>query len=84
MTIYLQQNTKNSLQKPDELANRLIRHASKEGDTVLDCFACTGAFLIAAAKAKRHAIGCEINIDNAKIAESRGCIIIGKQTINIA
>ena len=64
-------------QKPDELANRLVRHASKPGDTVLDCFACTGAFLIAAAKAGRTAIGCEINPDNAKIAEERGCRIIG-------
>ena len=64
-------------QKPDELANRLVRHASKPGDTVLDCFACTGAFLIAAAKAGRTAIGCEINPDNAKIAEERGCKIIG-------
>lgn len=64
-------------QKPDELANRLIRHASKPGDTVLDCFACTGTFLLAAAKAGRKAIGCEINPDNAKIAEERGCRIIG-------
>lgn len=64
-------------QKPDELANRLVRHASKPGDTVLDCFACTGTFLLAAAKAGRTAIGCEKNIDNAKIAEQRGCKIIG-------
>lgn len=64
-------------QKPDELANRLVRHASNAGDTVLDCFACTGTFLLAAAKAGRKAIGCEINIDNAKIALQRGCRIIG-------
>lgn len=62
-------------QKPDELANRLVRHASKEGDTVLDVFACTGTFLIAAAKAKRHAIGCEINEVNIEIAKNRGCKI---------
>ncbi len=62
-------------QKPDELANRLVRHASKEGDTVLDVFACTGTFLIAAAKAKRHAIGCEINKVNIELAKNRGCKI---------
>jgi site-specific DNA-methyltransferase (adenine-specific) len=62
-------------QKPDELANRLVRHASKEGETVLDVFACTGTFLIAAAKAKRHAIGCEINEVNIEIAKNRGCKI---------
>jgi DNA modification methylase len=64
-------------QKPDELANRLVRHASKPGDTVIDCFSCTGTFLLAAAKAGRKAIGCEKNIDNAKIAEGRGCKLIG-------
>jgi DNA modification methylase len=64
-------------QKPDELANRLIRHASKENDLVVDCFACTGTFLISAAKHNRQGKGCEIDKDNAEIAKERGCIILG-------
>lgn len=64
-------------QKPDELANRLIRHGSKENDLIVDCFACTGTFLISAAKQNRQAKGCEIDKGNAKIAKERGCIISG-------
>jgi DNA modification methylase len=71
-------NRLHTWQKPDELANRLIRHGSKKGDTVVDCFACTGTFLIAAAKFDRIAKGCDISEENLKIAKQRGCIIIGK------
>lgn len=65
-------------QKPDELANRLIRHGSKINDLVVDCFACTGTFLIAAAKLNRQAEGCEILENNTIIAKEKGCIIIGQ------
>lgn len=61
-------------QKPMEIAERFIRHSTKSGDTVYDPFACTGTFLLAAAKLGRKAYGCEINPDNAKIAIERGCI----------
>jgi DNA modification methylase len=71
-------NRLHTWQKPDELANRLIRHGSKKGDTVVDCFACTGTFLIAAAKFDRIAKGCDISEDNLKIAKQRGCTINGK------
>ncbi len=60
-------------QKPDALAERLIRHASRPGDTVLDPFAGTGTFLLAAAKLGRTAAGCEIDPDNLAIAQERGC-----------
>lgn len=62
-------------QKPDELAMRLIKHSTKEGDTVLDCFACTGTFLLAAAKLGRKTIGCDISAENLEIAKQRGCVI---------
>jgi hypothetical protein len=65
-------NRLHTWQKPDELANRLIRHGSKKGDLVVDCFACTGTFLIAAAKFDRIAKGCDISEDNLKIAKQRG------------
>ncbi len=61
-------------QKPDDLAERFVRHASKPGDLVVDPFACTGTFLIAAAALGRRAIGCDISDDNLKIAEQRGCL----------
>lgn len=70
-------NRYHTWQKPDELALRLIKHTTKENDKILDCFACTGTFLLMASKMNRNAIGCDINIDNAKIAEKRGCTIVG-------
>ena len=63
-----------SWQKPIEIAERFIRHSTKQGDTIFDPFACTGTFLLAAAKLGRKAYGFEINTDNAKIAFERGCI----------
>ena len=61
-----------SWQKPIEIAERFIRHATKPGDSVYDPFACTGTFLIAAAKWGRPAVGCEKEEEFAAIAESRG------------
>lgn len=61
-------------QKPMEIAERFIRHSTKEGDRVYDPFACTGTFLLAAAKLGRKAYGCEIDENNAKIAIERGCV----------
>ena len=70
-------NRLHTWQKPDELAQRLIRHGSKENDLVVDCFACTGTFLIAASKFNRIAKGCDISEENINIAKERGCIIVG-------
>jgi len=64
-------------QKPDELALRLIKHSTKENDLVVDCFACTGTFLVMAAKMGRIAKGCDISRENLNIAKERGCTIIG-------
>lgn len=61
-------------QKPMEIAERFIRHTTKKDMTVFDGFACTGTFLLAAAKLGRKAIGYEIDEENAKIAFDRGCI----------
>lgn len=62
-------------QKPMEIAERFIRHSTKPGMTVFDPFACTGTFLLAAAKLGRKAYGFEINPENAQIAEKRGCVL---------
>lgn len=63
-------------QKPLEIAERFIRHSTKQGDTVFDPFACTGTFLLAAAKLGRKGFGFEINPGNAEIARQRGVNII--------
>lgn len=60
-------------QKPMEIAERFIRHSTKPGAVVFDPFACTGTFLLAAAKLGRKGIGFEINPENAQIAFERGC-----------
>jgi hypothetical protein len=62
-------------QKPLELANRFIRHCTRPGDTVIDPFACTGTFLISASKLGRVGLGCDVSIENLKIAEARGCYV---------
>ena len=64
-------------QKPDELAERIIRHATKPGDLVLDPFCCTGAFLVAAAKLGRVGRGCDISAEHLVIAKERGCQLVG-------
>lgn len=61
-------------QKPDELAERLIRHRTRPGDTVLDPFCCTGTFLLAAGKLGRIGKGAELDREHAKIALERGCV----------
>jgi len=61
-------------QKPMELAERFVRHSTKEGDTVLDPFACTGTFLLAASKLGRLSRGCDISQDHIDIAVQRGCV----------
>lgn len=62
-------------QKPDELADRLIRHTTKEGDKIIDCFAGTGTFLISAAKHNRKAMGCDASKGQIQTAKIRGCKI---------
>jgi site-specific DNA-methyltransferase (adenine-specific) len=60
-------------QKPDELAQMLIRHAlAKPGAVVVDPFSGTGTFLIAASKAGHSAIGAEVSEEMLKIQEGRG------------
>lgn len=62
-------------QKPDELAERLIRHSTNAGDLVIDPFAGTGTFLIAATKLGREAFGCDNNLDMIKISQSRAGVL---------
>jgi hypothetical protein len=67
-------NRYHAWQKPMELAERLIRHSTQPGDLVYDPFACTGTFLLAAAKLGRFAKGAELKPEHAAIAIERGCV----------
>ena len=60
-------------QKPDELCERFVRHASQPGDLILDPFAGTGSFLLAAALLGRRAFGCDADAAMVEIARQRGC-----------
>jgi ParB-like chromosome segregation protein Spo0J len=62
-------------QKPDALAERLIRHATRPGDLILDCFAGTGTFVLAAHRLGRRALGCDHSPEMLAIARRRGCEI---------
>lgn len=56
---------------PIELADRLVRMFSFVGDTVCDPFAGTGTTLVAAAQARRNAIGIEIDPTYVTLAKNR-------------
>lgn len=62
-------------QKPDELAERLIRHASRVGATVYDPFCGTGTFVLAAHRLGRIASGCDTSPEMLALAEQRGCVV---------
>jgi DNA modification methylase len=68
-----QGNRLHTWQKPEELALRLIRQTTKEGDLVVDPFTCTGTFLLAANRLNRVGIGCDNNKENLDIAIKMGC-----------
>jgi DNA modification methylase len=66
-------NRYHTWQKPDELAERLIRHSTQPGDLVLDPFNGTGTFVLAAARLGRIGRGCDTDPDMLAIAVERGC-----------
>jgi len=62
-------------QKPDALAEQLIRHATRPGDRIVDPFAGTGTFVLAAHRLGRIGLGCDSSEAMLAIAEKRGCAI---------
>lgn len=64
-------------QKPDALGERLIHHSTRPGDLVLDPFAGTGTFLLAAHRLGRVALGADCSASMLAIAQQRGCAVIG-------
>ena len=57
--------------KPLEMVENHILHATKEGDTVLDCFAGSGTTLVACRNTKRNYIGFELDETYYKTAKDR-------------
>lgn len=62
-------------QKPDDLAERIIRHSTQEGDCIIDPFAGSGTILLKATEMKRYAKGSEIMHSVIDIAIKRGCVL---------
>ena len=71
-------NRYHAWEKPVELGERFIRHATKLGDTVLDPFAGSGSFLLAATQLGRIGLGCELSPGTAMIAKDRGCQLLNE------
>jgi hypothetical protein len=63
-------------QKPDELAERFIRHSTVAGASVIDPFAGTGTFLAAAARLGRIGVGSEIDCGQLELCAKRGITVI--------
>jgi len=61
-------------QKPDELAERFICHATRPGDLVLDPFCGTGTFVRAAARLGRVGRGGDTDERMLELAVRRGCV----------
>jgi hypothetical protein len=67
-----QEQKYHSWQKPDELAERLIHHATSPGDTVIDLFAGSGTFGLAAARLGRKSLSCEPDAQSYRACLARG------------
>ena len=68
-------------QKPDELAERFIRHSTQVGQTVIDPFAGTGTFLAAASRLGRLGCGSELDGGQIDLCQRRGIAIAGHRAI---
>ncbi len=58
-------------QKPEALLERIIKMASNEGDTVLDCFMGGGTTIAVADKLNRNWIGIDQSVNAIKVTEFR-------------
>ena len=58
-------------QKPIKLLERIIKMASDEGDTVLDCFVGGGTTVAVADKLNRHWVGIDQSVQAVKVTEYR-------------
>lgn len=61
----------NTIQKPEQLIERLVKASSSKGDLVLDPFAGVGTCLVVCRKLGRHFIGVERDSEFVEIANKR-------------
>lgn len=61
-----------SWQKPDELAERILSHATAPGDTIVDLFAGSGTFGLAAARLGRRSLSFEPQAESYATCLQRG------------
>ncbi|HXP69089.1 MAG TPA: site-specific DNA-methyltransferase [Candidatus Dormibacteraeota bacterium] len=60
-------------QKPVALLERILQAASDEGDLVLDPFLGGGTTILSALRLRRHAFGCELDIESVNLSLRRIC-----------
>ena len=64
---------KHPTQKPVALLERILQAASDEGDLVLDPFLGGGTTILGALRLRRHAYGCELDIQSINLSLRRLC-----------
>ena len=64
---------KHPTQKPVALLERILQAASDEGDLVLDPFLGGGTTILSALHLRRHAYGCELDIESINLSLRRLC-----------
>ncbi len=64
---------KHPTQKPVALLERILQAASDEGDLVLDPFLGGGTTIVSALRLRRHAYGCDLDIDSIHLSLRRLC-----------
>lgn len=69
-------NRYHTWQKPNELAERIIRHSTLPGAMVIDPFAGTGTFVSAAGRLGRVGMGADTSSEMLALCEARGLAVI--------
>ena len=64
---------KHPTQKPVALLERILLAASDEGDLVLDPFLGGGTTILSALRLRRHAYGCELDVESINLSLRRIC-----------
>ncbi len=64
---------KHPTQKPVALLERILQAASDEGDLVLDPFLGGGTTVLSALRLRRHAFGCELDVESISLSLRRIC-----------
>ncbi len=75
---------KHPAQKPLALLERILLAASNEGDLVLDPFLGSGTALIAAFRANRRAMGCELELQSLSLSLRRICSELVQVNISVS